>query len=1681
MAEKQVSVIIPTLNEEGNIKTLIRRIVRVFEDSSLSGEILFVDDHSTDGTRALIESQKAEWKERVAIRLHLKQGKRGKAHSLIEGFRNAEFATIVMIDADLQYPPEAIPKMVEKLSRGADIVVANRAKHDTGIIRSFISRTFSFVFSRLLHDLECDAQSGLKVFKKKLLREVVLDPSPWTFDMEFLLSARNYGYVIETVNIVFAERRAGTSKLSLLGAIFEIGWSAIKLKWKGRPPLLIHPETEGSMHGAGIAHNRKRFITHTTLHHQKSALHTFVPWQRNLLWLAVILFIVGLWYDPLSTGIAFIAVLSAVYFIDVFFNLGLVLQSLKTPPEIESTDEELASLDPNSLPIYSVLCPLYKEAHMLPMFVEAMEMLNWPKAKLEVLLLLEENDQETVLAAQAMGLPEYIRIIVVPHSMPKTKPKACNYGVSVARGEYVVIYDAEDIPDVMQLKKAYLAFQKVDPSVRCLQAKLNYFNPHQNMLTRLFTAEYSLWFDVILTGLQTINTSIPLGGTSNHFRTADLLELEGWDPFNVTEDCDLGVRLFKHGYRTAIIDSVTLEEANSDVKNWLRQRSRWIKGYMQTYLVHMRHPFSFVRENGVHALIFQLVVGGKIAFMIINPILWLTTIAYFSLYALVGPTIQSLFPPIVFYMAAISLVFGNFLYIYYYMIGCAKRKHFWLIKYVFFVPFYWVMVSIAATIAAYQLFVKPHYWEKTNHGLHLVTSKWVDSVLPKEFIDAAESRLSWLTEALRRGKTGLTALCAPLLRIIGVAKQAKAALLLVPALFRTGKEKLGTLAALQARMATLFSSLSFSVFPGLSSLRSLIVQIARPFRAFKKVASPFTLTLQKKKTDAASVKQAKEEKENKVFSAELPQKLWKFAFSNQGLLMAALIFTNFVNFLFNAYLGRVLSFEEFSLVTLMNTLWFLVIIAVGAFSTTVNHKVAYLEASEGKGKAIAFFRQSLKQGLLIALGVSALWIVGSPFLAEFFHIESFVTLLLFTPVFAFSVFTAGYRGFLQGSYYFTLVAIILAGEALVKFLLAVLFVTTGLSEWVYLSIPLSIVLAALLAIGASHFMVLRQEAKTAVSGESFPRGFFAATLLFNLSAVTFLSVDIILVNHYLEPTEAGEYGLLALVGKIIYFFGSLASTFLLTFVSRNEGLSKSSKRIFSFTYAATSALVVSGVLVLGVWGDFSVPFLLGEKAHAIIPYLLPYTIALAIFTLSNIVVTYHLARKEYLFPLAALFSSVLMATGIILSHGSLESIVKVIFLSSVSGFLLVELFHLFGDELNRILGKQVHFIWRAGKDLAEVFTGKYPVPEKRTIPAQRILIFNWRDLRHTFGGGAELYIEELSRQWVKEGSKVTLFCGNDGHSPRNEKVEGVQIIRRGGFYLVYFWAFVYYMLRFRGRYDVIIDCQNGIPFFTPLYAKEKVYCLMHHVHQEVFRLSLWKPLAIFASFLEKDLMPLVYKNVKFITVSESSKFEMEEIGLGQAGIEIVHPGVHLSRLDTGKKSTHPTILYLGRLKAYKSVDVLIRAFQMVIKERPEAKLIIAGSGEEEKHLKKLAKELRLHSDKVEFLGKVTEEKKIKLLQSAWVAVNPSFMEGWGIVVIEANACGTPVIASDIPGLCDSVRDAHTGYLVEYADTKAFAESILLIIRDARLRETMEQGARKWAERFDWGESSAKFLAVINND
>jgi len=447
-----------------------------------------------------------------------------------------------------------------------------------------------------------------------------------------------------------------------------------------------------------------------------SAASTLVSWQRITLLASIAAVVVLTILSPRLAGTLVIGVCVVCYVAAVLFRLRLFRLSLNVDSSIEVTEAEALALSDDELPVYTVMVPAYGEPAIVERLLAAMGALDYPRDKLDLKLLLEEDDVATVAAVDAAGIPTWIEVILVPPAEPRTKPKALNYGLFAARGELITIYDAEDRPDPLQLRRAVIALGRSAPEVACLQAQLAYFNPGQNLITRWFTLEYRMWFTQFLPGLARLGAPVPLGGTSNHFRTDVLRDLGGWDPFNVTEDADLGLRLHRLGYRTGVLGSVTLEEANSDFVNWMKQRSRWYKGYLQTWLVHLRHPRQSCRELGWRQFLrFNLFVGGTPLLAILNPVFWAMTIVWFVAHPGI---IESWFPPIVYYPALLCLVVGNFLFLYAVLLTAVEADQDELtLRAALTIPVYWGMMSMAAVKAALQLVIAPSYWEKTTHGL----------------------------------------------------------------------------------------------------------------------------------------------------------------------------------------------------------------------------------------------------------------------------------------------------------------------------------------------------------------------------------------------------------------------------------------------------------------------------------------------------------------------------------------------------------------------------------------------------------------------------------------------------------------------------------------------------------------------------------------------------------------------------------------------------------------------------------------------------------------------------------------------------------------------------------------------------------------------------------------------------
>jgi glycosyltransferase XagB len=398
------------------------------------------------------------------------------------------------------------------------------------------------------------------------------------------------------------------------------------------------------------------------------------------------------------------------------YKFYLINKATSQSLEVPVSTKDISSLEDRNLPIYTILIPVYREAEVLPELLSAMLKMDYPETKLDIKVLMEADDIKTIQAFKDWNPPPHFHGIIVPYAEPKTKPKACNYGLIHARGDYVVIYDAEDLPEPDQLKRVLVAFNKSPADVVCIQAKLNYFNSRQNLLTSWFTVEYSMWFDLFLPGLAATKSPIPLGGTSNHFKREVLIEAGAWDPYNVTEDADLGIRVHKRKYRTAIVDTTTYEEANSRLNNWIRQRSRWIKGYIQTWLVHMRDPIALIKEIGLKDFLsFQFVIGGTFFAALLNPIYWILTSIWFFFQ---WDFINQIFPGIIFYFGAICLFLGNFVFTYMNVVGAMRRGYYDLVKHALLSPLYWGFASIAGWKGFLQLITKPHYWEKTTHGFY---------------------------------------------------------------------------------------------------------------------------------------------------------------------------------------------------------------------------------------------------------------------------------------------------------------------------------------------------------------------------------------------------------------------------------------------------------------------------------------------------------------------------------------------------------------------------------------------------------------------------------------------------------------------------------------------------------------------------------------------------------------------------------------------------------------------------------------------------------------------------------------------------------------------------------------------------------------------------------------------------
>jgi glycosyltransferase involved in cell wall biosynthesis len=361
----------------------------------------------------------------------------------------------------------------------------------------------------------------------------------------------------------------------------------------------------------------------------------------------------------------------------------------------------------------------------------------------------------------------------------------------------------------------------------------------------------------------------------------------------------------------------------------------------------------------------------------------------------------------------------------------------------------------------------------------------------------------------------------------------------------------------------------------------------------------------------------------------------------------------------------------------------------------------------------------------------------------------------------------------------------------------------------------------------------------------------------------------------------------------------------------------------------------------------------------------------------------------------------------------------------------------------------------------------------------KILVFSWKDIKHPWAGGSEVNIQEQAKRWVEEGHQVTMFTTRFKGLPRRDWVDGIDVYRAGGRFTIYLLAPIAYLLFLRHRADVILDIINGIPFFTPAFSRRPIVALVHHVHTEMFVIELGPVVGRFGRFVERYLVPLLYRNKPFICVSESTASAMRtKLYKGDMlDITVIHNGISLDHYHPGRYSEfeRPTVLYLGRLKKYKQLPTLIRIMVAVHGSVPDAELLMVGWGDAVVEAKEVTRRAGA-SDYIRYVGFVSDEEKCRYYQQAWVLATASMVEGWGLTVIEANACGTPAVAFDVPGLNESIVSGQTGFLA--ADEAEFVARLTELLTDDALRRSMAEGAGEWSSRFSWDAAAASSLEIL---
>lgn len=458
-----------------------------------------------------------------------------------------------------------------------------------------------------------------------------------------------------------------------------------------------------------LRRNRLRLWAETCVADGESCRMLQNRWFSRCLALGLAGLLVLLALAPLAVLLALTGLVVVSLTISTLLKLAAAVAALRRDPAADS-DSNTAS---THQPIVSVMVPLYREPEVVPRLVNRLARLTWPRELTDILLVVEENDDQTRAALAKLTLPRWVRVIPVPDAKLKTKPRALNFAMMFARGSIVGVYDAEDAPEADQIHRVVARFNNGPANLACVQGVLDFYNPTVNWLSRCFTIEYATWFRVVLPGMQRLKLAVPLGGTTLFFRRDVLEELGGWDAHNVTEDADLGIRLARHGYVTHLLSTVTFEEANCHVLPWIKQRSRWLKGYAITWMVHMRHPAQLLRQLGPWRFFgVQVLFLGTLVQFLFAPLLW----SFWLMLLGLGHPLQDSLPGQAFVALAAVFLTAEAVTLALGAVALRARHHAGLWPWLPALHAYFPLAVVAVYKAVWELIAAPFYWDKTTHG-----------------------------------------------------------------------------------------------------------------------------------------------------------------------------------------------------------------------------------------------------------------------------------------------------------------------------------------------------------------------------------------------------------------------------------------------------------------------------------------------------------------------------------------------------------------------------------------------------------------------------------------------------------------------------------------------------------------------------------------------------------------------------------------------------------------------------------------------------------------------------------------------------------------------------------------------------------------------------------------------------